>query len=65
MKLSDLNHQSQSFIMLINVEMSAIAGILTFMSRINFMFSYDNNNNNNNNIIMSLFSEDDVFSIQY
>ena len=32
-----LNHQSLSIILLIDVNMPTIAGILTFMSRINFM----------------------------
>ena len=32
---SDLNHQSHSFILLINVKMPTIVGILTFMSRMN------------------------------
>ena len=31
------NYQSQSFILLINVKTPTIAGILTFMSMINFM----------------------------
>ena len=38
-KISGLNHLSQSFILLINVKMPTIVGILTFMSRINFMLS--------------------------
>ena len=39
MATSALNHQSQSLILLINVKMSTIVGILTFMSRIIFMLS--------------------------
>ena len=39
MKISCLNHKSQLFILLINVKMPTIVGILTFMSRINFMLS--------------------------
>ena len=39
MEISDRNHQSQSFILLINVKMPTTVGILTFMSRINFMLS--------------------------
>ena len=39
MEISDLNHQSQSFILLINVKMPTIVGILIFMSRINFELS--------------------------
>ena len=34
-----LNHQSQSFILLINVKMPTNVGILTFLSRIKFMLS--------------------------
>ena len=34
-----LNHQSQSFILLINVKIT-IVGILTFMSRVDFMLSW-------------------------
>ena len=36
MEISAVNHQRQSFILLINVK---IVGILTFMSMINFMLS--------------------------
>ena len=39
MEFSGSNHQSQSFILLINVKMPTIVNILTFMSRINFMLS--------------------------
>ena len=39
MEFSGLNNQSQSFILLINVKMPTVVGILTFMSRINFMLS--------------------------
>ena len=39
MEFSGVNQESQSFILLINVKMSSIVGILTFMSRINFMLS--------------------------
>ena len=39
MKISGLNHESQSFILLINVKMPTIVGILTFISRMNFMLS--------------------------
>ena len=35
MELSGLNHQSQSFILLMNEKMPKFVGILTFMSRIN------------------------------
>ena len=34
-----LKHSNGVFILLINVEMPTIVGILTFMSRINFMLS--------------------------
>ena len=40
MEISGLNHQSQSFILFINVKMPTNVGILTFMSRINFMLSW-------------------------
>ena len=40
MELSGFSHQSQSFVLLINVKMSTIVGILTFMSRINFMLGW-------------------------
>ena len=36
-------HKSQPFILLINVKMPTIVGILTFMSRINFMLSWVEN----------------------
>ena len=39
MKISDFNHKSQLFILLINVKMPTNVGILTFMSRINFVLS--------------------------
>ena len=39
-EISGLNHKSLSFILLINVEMLTNVGILTFMSRINFMLSW-------------------------
>ena len=39
MEILGLNHHCQSFILLINVKMPTIVGILTFMSRINFMLS--------------------------
>ena len=39
MEIPGLNHQRESFILLINVKMPTIVGILTFMSRINFMLS--------------------------
>ena len=39
MEFSGLNHQSQSFILLINVKIPTIVGILTFMSMINCMLS--------------------------
>ena len=38
MEFSGLNHQGQSFIRLINVKITTIVGILTFASRINFIF---------------------------
>ena len=34
-----LNHQSQSFILLINVKMPIVVGILTFINKIDFMLS--------------------------
>ena len=34
MEIAGLNHQSKSFILLINVKMPTIVGILTFMSKI-------------------------------
>ena len=40
MELSDFSHQSQSFVLLINVKMPTIVGILTYMSRINFMLGW-------------------------
>ena len=40
MEFSGFNHQSQSFIPLINIKMPTIIGILTFISRINFMLIY-------------------------
>ena len=40
MELSDFSHQSQSFVLLINVKMPTIVGILTCMSRINFMLGW-------------------------
>ena len=40
MELSGFSHQSQSFVLLINVKMPTIVGILTFMSRINFMLGW-------------------------
>ena len=40
MDLSGFSHQSQSFVLLINVKMPTIVGILTFMSRINFMLGW-------------------------
>ena len=43
MELSGFSHQSQSFVLLINVEMPTIVGILTFMSRINFMLGWAEN----------------------
>ena len=39
MEISGLNHQNQSLILLINVKMAKIAGILTLLSRLNFMLS--------------------------
>ena len=39
MEVLDLDHKSQLFILLINVKMPTIVGILTFLSRINFMLS--------------------------
>ena len=39
MELSGFSHQSQSFVLLINVKMPTMA-ILTFMSRINFMLGW-------------------------
>ena len=41
MEFSGINYQSQSFIRLMNVKMptKTIVGILTFLSRINFMLS--------------------------
>ena len=39
MTFKGLNHKSQSFILLINDKMPTIIGILTFMSRINFIIS--------------------------
>ena len=39
MEFACLNHQSQSYILLINVKMPTIVGILTFMSRINIVLS--------------------------
>ena len=36
---SGLNHQHLSFILLINIKMPTIVGILTFLSRINFMLN--------------------------
>ena len=38
-EISGLNHKSQSLILLLNVKMPIIVGILTFVSRINFMLS--------------------------
>ena len=38
MEISGLNHQSQASFLLINVKMPTTVGILTFMSRINFIF---------------------------
>ena len=43
MELSGFSHQSQSFVLLINVKMPTIVGILTFMSRINFMLGWAEN----------------------
>ena len=40
MKISGLNLKSKSFIMLITVKMPTMVGILTFMSKINFMLSW-------------------------
>ena len=40
MELSGFSHQSQSFVLLINVKMPTIVGILSFMSRINFMLGW-------------------------
>ena len=40
MELSGFSHQSQSFVLLINVKMPTIVGILTFMSRINSMLGW-------------------------
>ena len=39
MEFKGLNNVSKSFILLINVKMPTIVGILTFMSRINFILS--------------------------
>ena len=38
-KMSSLNHNSQSFIMLINVEMPTIVSNSALISKINFMLS--------------------------
>ena len=43
MELSGFSHQNQSFVLLINVKMPTIVGILTFMSRINFMLGWAEN----------------------
>ena len=40
MELSGFSHQSQSFVLLINVKMPTIVGILTYMSRIYFMLGW-------------------------
>ena len=56
MEISGLNHQSQSFILLIMVKMPTIVGIvgiLTFMSRINFMLSCVENEKKKNSFITS------------
>ena len=39
MEFSHLNHQSQAFILLLNVKMPTIVGILTFMSWVVYMLS--------------------------
>ena len=39
MEVSRLNHERQSFILLINVKMPTIIGISTFNEQENFMFS--------------------------
>ena len=40
MELSGFSHQSRSFVLLINSKMPTIVGILTYMSRINFMLGW-------------------------
>ena len=39
MKISGLDHRSHPFILIINVKMPTVIGILTFMSRINFILT--------------------------